>query len=322
MMGHSLADDGDLTYRRQDLVRVWREFPSRPVRRVPEARPRHRRCGLMCARRSSGPDPPDPIRSATSTASRSSIRCSRRRSCGSSAPTGFSCSTRCCSRWSPWCGYLFLHARMRRVAVGGARRRVRHGVGRPGLFRLDHAGAVQLLARRSSPTSAGCTRRWKRRSVRRAARAGCSAARAIWPRRCSSASRRFRRSRMRCCSCRVSPGCCGGGDGARAVAAGVVFARVRRRAVPASTWRSPASGTSRAGIARTFVWEFPFQNADVDASRSALPMGARRIACRGHLRPARVLDEPGPQPRVLLRRPVCRDRRRISSRRSSRSLRS
>ena len=31
MMGHSLAEDGDLTYRRGDLVRVWREFPSGPT---------------------------------------------------------------------------------------------------------------------------------------------------------------------------------------------------------------------------------------------------------------------------------------------------
>jgi hypothetical protein len=31
MMGHSLARDGDLTYRRADLVRVWREFPSGPT---------------------------------------------------------------------------------------------------------------------------------------------------------------------------------------------------------------------------------------------------------------------------------------------------
>jgi hypothetical protein len=30
MMGYSLAEDGDLTYRREDLVRVWREFPSGP----------------------------------------------------------------------------------------------------------------------------------------------------------------------------------------------------------------------------------------------------------------------------------------------------
>ena len=31
MMGHSLAHDGDLTYRREDLVRVWREFPAGPA---------------------------------------------------------------------------------------------------------------------------------------------------------------------------------------------------------------------------------------------------------------------------------------------------
>ena len=31
MMGHSLAEDGDLTYRREDLVRVWREFPGGPT---------------------------------------------------------------------------------------------------------------------------------------------------------------------------------------------------------------------------------------------------------------------------------------------------
>ena len=31
MMGYSLAEDGDLTYRKEDLVRVWREFPSGPA---------------------------------------------------------------------------------------------------------------------------------------------------------------------------------------------------------------------------------------------------------------------------------------------------
>ena len=31
MMGHSLAEDGDLTYRRDDLVRVWKEFPAGPT---------------------------------------------------------------------------------------------------------------------------------------------------------------------------------------------------------------------------------------------------------------------------------------------------
>lgn len=31
MMSHSLAEDGDLTYRREDLQRVWKEFPSGPA---------------------------------------------------------------------------------------------------------------------------------------------------------------------------------------------------------------------------------------------------------------------------------------------------
>ena len=31
MMGHSLVEDGDLTYRRDDLVRVWKEFESGPA---------------------------------------------------------------------------------------------------------------------------------------------------------------------------------------------------------------------------------------------------------------------------------------------------
>ena len=43
MMGHSLAEDGDLTYRREDLVRVWREFPSGPTGVFLKQRPRHHR---------------------------------------------------------------------------------------------------------------------------------------------------------------------------------------------------------------------------------------------------------------------------------------
>ena len=31
MMAHSLAEDGDLTYRKEDLARVWHEFPSGPL---------------------------------------------------------------------------------------------------------------------------------------------------------------------------------------------------------------------------------------------------------------------------------------------------
>ena len=31
MMGLSLVHDGDLSYRKEDLVRVWREFPTGPA---------------------------------------------------------------------------------------------------------------------------------------------------------------------------------------------------------------------------------------------------------------------------------------------------
>jgi hypothetical protein len=98
MMGHSLAEDGDLTYRREDLVRVWKEFDGGPTglflkqgRDILEAGPMLRPPFFWTR---SGP--------ACSTGSRSSTRSSPRRSCACSAPTGFSCCTRCSSRSS--CG--------------------------------------------------------------------------------------------------------------------------------------------------------------------------------------------------------------------------
>ena len=60
MMGHSLAEDGDLTYRAAGSRAGVEGVPVRPVRTVPETRARHRRPGLMCVRRSYGPDVPDP----------------------------------------------------------------------------------------------------------------------------------------------------------------------------------------------------------------------------------------------------------------------
>ena len=47
MMGHSLATDGDLTYRREDLVRVWHEFPSGPAGVFLKKGRDVRRIGLM-----------------------------------------------------------------------------------------------------------------------------------------------------------------------------------------------------------------------------------------------------------------------------------
>ena len=73
-LGHSLAHDFDFEYRRDDLVRVWKEFPSGPE-------------GIFLKRGSDG--------RICSTRRRSSIRCLRRRSSGCSAPTASWCCTRC-----------------------------------------------------------------------------------------------------------------------------------------------------------------------------------------------------------------------------------
>ena len=165
----------------------------------------------------------DTIRTGSSTASRSSIRSSRRRSSGCSAPTAFWCCTRCCSRWSCWCGYLFLHARMRpAVAAALAGAFVMASVVpvyfvwiTPELFNFALGAArVLLLALQGGGA---------RRSRRRAARAGCSGRAATSSPRCCSASRRSRRSRTRCCFRRSCSGCCGGGDGGQAVEASVAF---------------------------------------------------------------------------------------------------
>ena len=90
MMGHSLAEDGDFAYRREDLARVWREFPSGPsgvflkkgtdldVRTSP------------ATRRSSDVDQrPDPDPRGSSTASRTSTRWRPRRSSWLFGTNGF-----------------------------------------------------------------------------------------------------------------------------------------------------------------------------------------------------------------------------------------
>ena len=75
-LGHSLADDLDFEYRREDLVRVWQEFPSGPEGHLPQARQRRTRTFYYAQ-------------------GRTSIRWSPRRSSGCSAPTASWCCTRC-----------------------------------------------------------------------------------------------------------------------------------------------------------------------------------------------------------------------------------
>ena len=259
---------------------------------------------------------------ASSTASRSPIRSSRRRSSACSAPTASWSCTRCCWRCVVWCGYLFLHARMRAATVGAARRRVRDGVGRAGLLRLDHAGAVQLRARPAWRTSAGSTRKWRRPSARRAGMRWLFRPRATSWRRSCSASRRSR-SRERA-AVPADPGVagCGSGAGARSL----VGRRAVRRCAPAAC--------SRVNMAISGEWNYQgggsahvrLRSSRSRRQRRAFEVGhaegARRGADRRHLQPPRVLDQPDAQPRVLLRRPLRRAGRRTSSRRCSRCSRS
>ena len=73
--------------------------PERARGHLPQARRRPRRCASTAPPRScTSTSGPTPIRRGSTSPSRSSIRCSPRRSSGCSAPT----ASWCCTRWSCW----------------------------------------------------------------------------------------------------------------------------------------------------------------------------------------------------------------------------
>jgi hypothetical protein len=114
MMAHSLVEDGDLTYRREDLARVWREFPSGPtglfLKRgvdVLEAGPM-RRPPFVWTRTQPDPDVSRlfygksfiyPLVAAPFVAA--------------FGTNGFLVLNALLLALAAWCAYLFLHARMR-----------------------------------------------------------------------------------------------------------------------------------------------------------------------------------------------------------------
>ena len=159
-LGHSLADDFDFEYRREDLVRVWREFPSGPegifLKRGRDVDVCARRGLPVRARRPR----PDPRRHAALLRQVvTSTRLSRRRSCCCSAPTVSRAARACCSRWSSCAPMPVPGARSHPVAALLFASRS-SCVGRAGLHRVDHAGALQLRAGDCSGTSSGATRKW------------------------------------------------------------------------------------------------------------------------------------------------------------------
>ena len=147
MMGHSLAEDGDLTYRKEDLVRVWREFPSGPSGLFLKKGTDIVDAGLM--RRppffwTATQDDPDPTRLFYGKSFAYPL---------AAAPFVKVFGTN---------GFLVLNALLmslvRAVQLpvparahagvdrGAPRRRVRAGQHRPGLLRLDRARSLQLRA--------------------------------------------------------------------------------------------------------------------------------------------------------------------------------
>lgn len=113
MLGHSLARDGDITYRREDLVPVWREFPGGPSglflkkgEDVLEAGPM-RRPPFFWTRTQADPDASRlfygksfvyPLFAAPFVAA--------------FGTNGFLVFHALLLALAAWCGYLFLHARM------------------------------------------------------------------------------------------------------------------------------------------------------------------------------------------------------------------
>ena len=289
MMAHSLADDGDLTYRREDLVRVWQRVPVRAGRRVPETRARHRRRGLMCVpvrldphAAGSRPDAPLLRQVVHLSAVRGAVRA------GCSAPTDFSCSTRSCSRSSccaATCSCTRAMPRLPSALLAPALSSWRRS------SRCISSGSRRRCSTsrwRSSPTSAGSTRRWRRRE--RAPRgtrwlfaAGATLAAAVL----LGIATFSKPTNALLFLPMVAWLSAGAGDGARAVCS------------PAWCSRAVAGGLfwhqhgdlrrlelSRAAIAHTFYCEFPFQT-DVDASTSALPKARDESLAGRHLQPAR-----------------------------------
>ena len=137
MMGYSLALDGDLTYRREDLVRVWREFPSGPSGVFLKKGRDITDWGFM--RRppfvwtTSVPDP-DPSRYYYG---KSFIYPRSRRRSFAFGTNGFLVFHALLLAVVAWCSYVFLLARMG-AAIGRYRDGwLSAGVGRAGVLRVD-----------------------------------------------------------------------------------------------------------------------------------------------------------------------------------------
>ena len=317
MMGYSLALDGDLTYRREDLMRVWREFPSGPS-------------GVFLKRGRDVTDwgfmrrppffwttsVPDPDTSRATIYGKSFIYSAF------AAPfvrvfgtNGFLVFHALLLALVAWCSYVFLLARMpaslAATLTGGFLMASVVPVYfvwiTPELF-IFSLGLLayfcwlykQVATREQAPlrACAGCSAREERRRGRRRFSG--------WP--------PSRRSPTRCCFLRSSPGRSGGAQWRQAILSTVAFSVVTVGLFGINTAISGEWNYQGGEDRSTFYHEFPLQTPE-----SGFGVGAAKETQRGadrhHLRPAGLRHQPRAQPRLLLRRPLLRACCRTSFRR-------
>ena len=290
MMGHSLAEDGDLAYRREDLVRVWKEFPS-GRRGVSQEGRDILESGDAAAAVHLIRTQPDPDPSRYSTPNRSPTRwrglvCARVRDQRLPGPA--------CGPAGP-CRVVQLsvsaHADECASCVSDDGR-LRHGFDSPRVLRLDHAGVLQFFTRCARVlllvVQGGGTSDRPLRGTRWLFTSAGDVAAALL-----LGVATFRRSRTSSCSCRFCSGWRGGAAGER------------------SSWRAWRLDCARVGSSwptspSRVKWNYQgatgartplsFRSKTTIGIRGRQADRARRDADRHHLRPPRVLDEPEPQP--------------------------
>ena len=281
MMGHSLAEDGDLTYRREDLVRVWREFPSGPTGRVPEEgtddralRPDAAAAVLLDRDPRRHRSEPLLLRqvvrlSAVRGAVRAAVRHERlsgapRAAAGARPPSAATCSSR--ARMRPAVAATLAGAFVMASVVP-----VYFVWITPELFNFTlgvlayFCWLYKEVARRSRPRAGA---RWLFRP-----RSDVVAALLLGLATFSKVSNALHVSADRHLAC------CGGGDGARRSRRRVAFARRARSVCSPSTWRSPVSGTIRAAGSQHVRLRVSAPDADVRV-RGRGAEGAQRGARR------------------------------------------
>ena len=298
---------------------MWREFPGGPDRRVPQEGCAHRalRADAAAAVRLD----PDPRRQRSQSAllrqvvRLPAVRRAVREAC--SAPTASCVLNALLLALAAWCGYVFLAARSRPAIAALLPARSSW----PRWCRSTTCGLRRSCSTSRSaswPTSAGCTRRSRRRlSAARRSRWLFGAASDVLAGADPRSGHVLEGLQRAALSARGRCGCCGSGAGATRRVASAAFGGDGGRAVRDQHGDHGRVELSGRG-AQHVQLRVPVPDAARPGLRSAQEQVAQRGADRDDLQSGRVLDQPRPQPRLHLRRAATAASSRISSRPRSR----